>query len=520
MKTIISSMLMILGFYISSHAQTVDRKWNLGLMVGTSEYAGDLGNGFIDFNTKALDNNRIVGLSLNRFMSTTFDFSLMGVFGDWGYYKTAEPFKGEMILGSAFIKFKFDNGYIIKEESRLSPYLLFGAGFTRLRGDKINGGLDYPIMAGAGLNLRISEVMGLNYQATYGYLSSDGRDYRVGGTLYDAFLLHSIGLNFSLGHKADADEDGISDKNDKCPNTPVTVKVDNLGCPVDGDGDGIADHEDMCPNAPGLVATKGCPDADKDDVADKDDQCPNEPGLATLKGCPDTDNDGIIDSKDKCPNIKGVLAMEGCPDKDGDGIEDEKDKCPDVSGVALFQGCPDSDSDGIQDMNDMCPNLKGLPATNGCPDTDNDGVHDGIDKCPTLAGIATNAGCPEIKKETRQLFQKALQGIQFETGKAVIKPVSFPILNAVYNVMNENPTYKLLIGGHTDNVGSDEVNLTLSQNRADAVAKYLITKGISPLRVSATGYGESRPANTNANAAGRARNRRVELEVEFIEVVK
>lgn len=289
---------------------------------------------------------------------------------------------------------------------------------------------------------------------------------------------------------------------------------------------------------------QGCPDSDKDGVSDNEDQCPNEPGIAQFKGCPDTDGDGIIDSKDKCPNVKGTPLFDGCPDRDGDGIRDEDDMCPDVKGVAQFKGCPDSDGDGIEDTKDMCPQLKGPEKTNGCPDTDNDGVHDGIDRCPTVAGspehfgcpdtdadgvyddldrcitipgVAANQGCPEIKKETKKLFEKALQGIQFETGKAIIKPVSFPILNAIVKVMKENPSYKLMVGGHTDDVGEDVMNMTLSQDRASSVANYLITHGVDPMRVTATGYGETLPVDTNKSDKGRTRNRRVEFNVEFLQ---
>jgi OOP family OmpA-OmpF porin len=346
-------------------------------------------------------------------------------------------------------------------------------------------------------------------------VTSDERDFRALSDLNDAFLIHTVGLSFNLGKGKDADGDGVIDSKDKCPETPKNAKVDADGCPLDTDKDGVADYLDMCPNDAGTV--KGCPDSDKDGIANADDQCPNEAGPASMNGCPATDGDGIKDAKDKCPNVKGVLAFDGCPDTDGDGIRDEEDKCPDVAGVKMFGGCPDRDNDSIPDMSDLCPDKKGPASTKGCPDTDLDGVHDGIDRCPTIAGPASNSGCPEIKKETQQLFQKALQGIQFETGKAVIKPVSYPILDAVVKVMNENPSYKLTIGGHTDNVGDDQMNMTLSQNRAESVAKYLISKGVSPVRVSATGYGESRPVDTNTTKAGKARNRRVELGVEFIE---
>ncbi len=212
-----------------------------------------------------------------------------------------------------------------------------------------------------------------------------------------------------------------------------------------------------------------------------------------------------------------VASFKGCPDTDDDGIEDSKDMCPSLKGPVSTNGCPDTDNDGVNDGIDKCPNVAGSPAHSGCPDTDNDGVYDDIDRCKTIPGTATNNGCPELKKETKQLFQKALQGIQFETGKAIIKPVSFPILNSIVKVMKENPSYKLLIGGHTDNVGEDAMNMTLSQDRASSVANYLITNGVDPLRVVATGYGESLPVDTNESVKGRTRNRRVEFKVEFLQ---
>jgi outer membrane protein OmpA-like peptidoglycan-associated protein len=444
------------------------------------------------------------------------------------------------------LKFKLNNGYMISEDSRLAPYLFGGIGVTKFTGDRINNNIDYPFVGGAGIRLRFSEILSFNYQATFGYMSSAHGNPASTVAIAagnDKFLLHTIGLDLNLGKAKDDDNDGVADRKDKCTGTPKGVKVDENGCPFDADKDGVMDYQDNCPNVFGDVLLKGCPDTDKDGIADKDDQCPNDAGSLATNGCPDTDGDGIIDSKDKCPNLKGSLAADGCPDKDGDGIVDKDDMCPDVKGVPSFKGCPDTDGDGIEDTKDMCPDVKGPLTTNGCPDTDNDGVNDGIDKCPTVAGSAAhfgcpdtdndgvfddidncktipgtpaNNGCPELTKETKQLFEKALQGIQFETGKAIIKPVSFPILNAIVKVMKDNESYKLMIGGHTDNVGDDAMNMTLSQDRATSVSNYLITHGVDPMRVSATGYGESKPVDTNDSVKGRTRNRRVEFKVEFL----
>jgi len=538
-------LTLAMGLLINAYGQDQERKWNLGLLGGTSEYSGDLGNGFFDFNSTTLKENWVAGLSLSRYVNASFDFSVMGTYGQkWGYYRTLTDFSGEMTQFSAYFKYKLNNGYLVSKESKIAPYILAGAGYMKTTGSNIQGGDDFPLIVGAGVNFRLSKVIGINYQATMGYLNSDSRDRLSGGQFNDATLIHTIGLNFNMGKMNDKDGDGVADEKDKCPDTPKEAKVDKKGCPMDSDGDGVLDYQDACPQVSGLAETKGCPDKDKDGVADMDDQCPEVSGLATLNGCPDADGDGITDSKDKCPNVKGTLELEGCGDRDGDKVKDEEDKCPDKAGLAKFSGCPDTDDDGVMDSEDLCPDKKGSEATKGCPDTDSDGVVDNIDKCPEVAGLpansgcpdtdgdglndsadncpnvsgpTSNGGCPELKVATKQLFEKALQGIQFETGKAVIKPLSYPILNSIAKVVTDNPTYKLTIEGHTDSVGEDGANMTLSQNRADAVAKYLITKGADPMRVSGVGMGETKPVDTNINAAGRARNRRVELKVEFLE---
>jgi outer membrane protein OmpA-like peptidoglycan-associated protein len=543
-------VLLLLVTFTQANSQTRERKWNAGVMGGFSVYAGDLGNSMTDFTSDVFRQNLIVGINLSRYINRSLDVTLTSTVGSFGYYKDNNTvFKGDMLHGNITLKYKFYNGYMISEDSKLAPYVFAGIGASNFSGAAITNNIDYPIIGGAGVRYRLNEVINITYQATFGYMGNAHNNPATGVTPTgnDMFMMHTLGLGFNLGKAKDEDKDGISDKKDKCLGTPAGTKVDVNGCSLDTDGDGIADYLDKCPTLAGLAATNGCPDTDKDGIADNEDQCPTEPGTAAMKGCPDTDGDGIIDSKDKCPNIKGSITLDGCPDRDGDGIRDEEDMCPDVKGVALFKGCPDTDGDGIEDSKDMCPLIKGTIATNGCPDTDNDGVHDGIDKCPKVAGSAThsgcpdtdndgvyddidkcitipgtasNVGCPELKKETKQLFEKALQGIQFETGKAVIKPVSFPILNAIVNVMKENSSYKLIIGGHTDNVGDDAMNMTLSQNRVDAVAEYLIGHGVDPMKVSATGYGESAPVDTNASVKGRTRNRRVEFKVEFLKVVE
>lgn len=202
-------------------------------------------------------------------------------------------------------------------------------------------------------------------------------------------------------------------------------------------------------------------------------------------------------------------------DRDGDGVPDKDDLCPDTPGLASLQGCPDKDGDGIPDHLDACPDVAGPAEFNGCPDTDGDGVPDNLDRCPKVAGPASNHGCPEITEKAKKLFEKALTGIQFETGSAKIKASSNNILNQVVEVMNENPSYDLEIHGHTDNTGNADKNLKLSEDRAASVRTYLENKGISADRMKSFGHGITQPIADNSTAAGRAQNRRVEFKVTF-----
>ena len=233
-------------------------------------------------------------------------------------------------------------------------------------------------------------------------------------------------------------------------------------------------------------------DRDQDGVVDSIDACPDTKGLAKFKGCPDTDDDGIIDSEDKCPSQKGIARYQGCPipDGDADGINDEEDKCPAEKGVARYQGCP-------------------------VPDRDKDGVNDELDKCPDIPGITANNGCPQVKDEVRRRVDLASGNIFFATGSYKILATSNKSLNDIVKVLNEDPNVKIDIEGHTDNVGKPEKNKTLSEERAKAVLNYLKSKGVDESRLVSVGFGAEKPVAKNATAAGRKKNRRVELKLHY-----
>jgi len=203
-------------------------------------------------------------------------------------------------------------------------------------------------------------------------------------------------------------------------------------------------------------------------------------------------------------------------DTDGDGVPDNLDKCPNTpKGVNVDKdGCPlDSDKDGVADHLDKCPNTPtGVKVDNvGCPfDTDKDGVLDYQDKCPnTPAGDKVDAnGCTipvVLPCESVKLM------IEFDTNKADIKNVYYDELKKVGDRLNKYPNATTVIEGNTDNVGAATANMKLSELRAASVRKYIIDKfGINADRLTAKGYGETKPIATNKTVEGRKENRRVD----------
>lgn len=272
-----------------------------------------------------------------------------------------------------------------------------------------------------------------------------------------------------------------------------------------------------------LFGKKVPADSDGDGVADPNDKCPTVFGFARYEGCPipDTDGDGINDEEDKCPGQAGIAKYNGCPipDTDKDGINDEEDKCPNQAGLAKYNGCPipDTDGDGLNDEEDKCPTQAGPKERSGCPvtDRDNDGISDDEDKCPDVAGVSSNNGCPDVPANVSKSLMSSAQAITFGATNAKLTAKGTTSLNQVVKIMKENPGLKLKIEGHTSNAGNDETNMKLSSDRAAAVKAYLVSKGISEDRISTEGFGETMPIADNNTAAGRTRNNRIEIKIDY-----
>lgn len=204
---------------------------------------------------------------------------------------------------------------------------------------------------------------------------------------------------------------------------------------------------------------------------------------------PDSDKDGVPDSRDACPDTPPRWSVDsrGCPrDSDGDGVSDDKDRCPNTAiGVTVdARGCEieyDSDNDSVIDRQDACPN--------------------------TTAGARVDIkGC-----EFREVIN--LPGVNFETNSDRLLPGAESVLNDAAATLRMNQDIVVEVAGHTDSVGSAELNASLSERRAATVRDYLISRGAHPSNLTSNGYGEARPIADNATAEGKARNRRVELRI-------
>lgn len=336
---------------------------------------------------------------------------------------------------------------------------------------------------------------------------------------------------------------------DMCPGEAGSAA--NKGCAwddPDADNDGLCDPW-VTEKKMGFYFEKAAEDEAmaKEWFIDKSckgiDKCPTELGPANNEGCPlgnpDTDKDGLCDpwvtEKNMLDQYDGICA----------GV----DKCPTEAGEAFAQGCPmespDPDGDSLcspwvtkQKMLDqfaeMCRGydrceLEAGPEWNkGCPieddpDPDKDGVCSewvatkklqkefesvctGIDRCPDEPGDDGH-GCPKKAVEK-------LDGVTFKSGKATLESNAKKILQNVAKKLVNEDSYKdlkIVIQGHTDNVGKEKTNQKLSENRAKEVMKVLTKAGVKKDRIKAIGMGASCPVDDNSTAEGREMNRRIEM---------
>ncbi|CAN5877777.1 hypothetical protein BH24BAC1_BH24BAC1_13370 [soil metagenome] len=468
MKEKIQKILLVAGVllamaHLPAKAQNSDQRTSLSVYASGLQYHGTLGSEFWNLGSTRIGG----GLSLNRYLTRGLDAGLhlnygrLDYSGNWGNLGLNNPlsFDSRVLTGTLGLKAKLNNGWILKEEARIAPYLMAGAGWIRANteGMRPSGNATTPrasfeesftsfgVYGGAGITVWLTDNIDVFLQTGQHYPTKDGLDGipQDNPPRNDRFLQHQLGITFKLGKPRDTDGDGVPDRKDECPDTPAGVQVDERGCPIDSDGDGVPDYQDQCPDTPAGVQVDA-------------------------RGCPvDTDADGIPDYQDDCPDTPASVRVDA-------------------------RGCPiDSDGDGVPDYLDLCPNSP---------------------------GTLENRGCPEIDDDTRRLIEEK---VQFEFDRANVQEGYKLLLDSIIIALGKYPDHVLLIKGHTDHIGTEEYNQALSERRAEAVKEYLIQNGVqNPERLVTRGYGKSQPLvevnetlPKRRTERERAQNRRVGFEL-------
>ena len=262
-------------------------------------------------------------------------FGLLGIEGNFGYSSTSVD-----VTDGADVTFMNYGGDLVLrfvKDGAVVPYILGGVGQVSYDADIADTEAETELSydAGAGLLFKLGSAVGLRFEVRdviHQLETPDNDDMRNN-------IVATGGLSLIFGGKKDTDGDGVKDKKDKCPDTPLGARVDAKGCPIDTDGDGVFDGIDKCADTPKgcTVDAEGLPDrlrrrrrlrrprpvrrtrrraprwtrraARSTPTAtaccDGLDQCPNTPAGCSVdaKGCPtDTDGDGVFDGIDQCPN--------------------------------------------------------------------------------------------------------------------------------------------------------------------------------------------------------------------------
>lgn len=410
----------------------------------------------------------------------------------------------------------FTTGLGITHKFSDSWSLDISGGYVRTFTDELEGLADgdndsyMHVLAGLKYKLRIDNIDldddGLtNYQE--GKLGTNPRNPDTDGDgLNDA---NEVDVHNTDPTKADTDSDGLSDYDEI-----VTHKTNPTD--IDTDDDGLNDGSEIT----NYQTDPFTADTDEDGLSDGDEILKHNTNALVI----DTDKDGLEDG-DEVNEHKSDPTV---PDSDGDGLTDYDE-------VITHKTSPtneDTDNDKLQDKIEI-----DIHRTNPLrADTDNDGLTDGDEineyKTNPLA-FDTDEGSvsdfAEVKRGTDPLdpdddveeevvkedipigARLVDKGIYFETASAEIDRDSQKTMQIILEKLESMPDIEVEIQGHTDNVGSLESNMTLSQNRAKSVHDWLLRKGIDADRLTIKGYGPEEPAASNETEQGRRLNRRAEV---------
>jgi OmpA-OmpF porin, OOP family len=348
----------------------------------------------------------------------------------------------------------------------------------------------------------------------------------------------------------DSDSDGIPDDADKCPNDKG---LENLGGCPDSDEDGIADKDDKCPEEKGPVSNMGCPVIDSTATTATNlnsgstttisqptigesstiNSINTTKGQTTTAGTTNPANTYTTTTINNTNTIPQNTATTGGTTSSSTTTGSytgqtttDLSQLP-VSEVVVLDGnnnvtrsSKSSRSGSVKKSKKSKTSTKGAVAKSSkrkSATTSSSSSYTGdVALAPQIGEQVTYKGetLSSVTAEDAQILQDAVNSIQFETGKSILKKESYATLSKISGLLQKYPTYLMRITGHTDNQGgSDLDNVKLSVARARAVYNYFLKKGITYDQLSYRGCGDGSPVDSNETSEGRYKNRRVEFDM-------
>lgn len=430
-------ILIVCFFYINLSAQTSDDKYWLSVAYNNNQYGSVVR---IPLKGALSVDGSSLSFGIERYLNSTFNLSISFSVGQ--VYEPESSIKRANLFGGQVVgKYKFANGKLLPEDSRLAPFLGLGLGVVSFSNTNVAGE--------SGSDLVGAPILGVDYNMNDRFKMFASASYRMSSNI--SYREFSLGARFSLKKKADSDGDGVPDHKDGCPID--FGPPDNDGCPYpDRDGDGVMDLEDKCPDVAG-----------------------------TIDGCPDQDGDGVPDIEDKCPGQAG--ADGGCPevvDTDGDGVPDAEDKCPNEAGQ--FGGCKTD------------PNAPVEPVKSEDPTKEKD---------PAAKEPVTRPGrAPRV--DANDIYRLPVEFVAFNPGSDLIRSEQKAALDQLAEMMLFDESFKVELNGYGDRNLTSQENFELARKRVVAIRNYLIRKGVSPYRFINSIRGTPRATGTGGRVIVRA----------------